>query len=80
MVKDQDLSKDVMINPRDPQRMPGYVYIKQPPEKERTHSDERVVIYEAHDPGAKQIAVGFADGHVEGVSEDRLQKLLEANK
>jgi prepilin-type processing-associated H-X9-DG protein len=38
------------------------------------------VIYEAHDPGAKQIAVGFADGHVEGVSEDRLQKLLEANK
>jgi len=78
MIKDQEIDKSVAINPRDPQRTPGYIYIKQPPEKERTHPGQRVVIYEAHDPGAKQIAVAFADGHVDVLDEDAFKKMLEA--
>ena len=77
-MKDMDMSKERAVNPRDPQRTPAYIYIKPPPQKELHNPDRLVVVYEAHDPGARQIAVGFADGHVEVLNEDAFKKAMEA--
>jgi hypothetical protein len=78
LLKTQDVSSSLFDNPRDLTRHPGYVYVKPPPTKEMKDPDpsRRLVIYEAHDPGAEQIVVGFGDGHVEVVNEEGFKKFL----
>ncbi len=55
-----------------------YMYVKPPPEKDMKDPapSHRLLIYEAHDAGAEQIVVGFADGHAETVNETAFKKLL----
>ena len=60
------LVKDTFINPRQPEREIGYVYLKPstplPP--------SRIVLYEAYDSWGDGINVGFVDGHVEFIKEE----------
>ncbi|MDB5291703.1 MAG: hypothetical protein JWL69_2944, partial [Phycisphaerales bacterium] len=68
-LKGMDMPRDVMTNPSDPARKPGYVYVKPPPLKDLAHADSRVVVYEAFDAWDTGINVGFADGHAEFIQD-----------
>jgi len=68
-LKGVDLPRDVMTNPSDPARKPGYVYVKPPSLKDLTHAERRVVAYEAFDKWDGGINVGFADGHAEFIAD-----------
>jgi prepilin-type processing-associated H-X9-DG protein len=70
VLKDQDVSPQVLINPRHPELPVGYVYIKAP-EGEKAPGD-RLVIYEKFTQFGPGINVGFADGHVEWIADERL--------
>jgi len=73
------LARDTLINPRQPERESGYIYIK----PSTPISPQQVVLYEAHDSWADGINVGYADGHVQFIKEESnfkkdLQKPIEA--
>jgi len=55
------VDKETFVNPRQPGRDVGYVYLKPP----ASPSESRIVLYEAHDAWNGGINVGFADYHVE---------------
>jgi prepilin-type processing-associated H-X9-DG protein len=59
-------SKQVLTNPQKPTVQPAYVYIK--PAKKQP-DPQTVVVYESHKDFGDGINVGFADGHVEWVSQ-----------
>ena len=69
LMKDEDMSPQVLINPRHPETPVGYLYIR-PPEGE-TAPGERLMIYEKFTRFGQGINVGFADGHAEWVSDER---------
>ena len=69
------LDKEVLVNPRQPERDNGYVYLE--PEGRLSPSD--IILYEAYDGWGDGINVGFADGHFEFIKEesDFSKRLLE---
>jgi len=72
------LVKDTLINPRQPERQIGYIYIKPC----TPLSPQQVVLYEAYDSWGDGINVGYADGHVHFIKEEYnfkndLQKPIE---
>jgi len=73
------LARDTLINPRQPERENGYIYIK----PSTPILPQQVVLYEAHDSWADGINVGYADGHTQFIKEEAhfkkdLQKPTEA--
>ena len=73
------LVKDTLINPRQPEREIGYVYLK----PSTPLSPLQVVLYEKYDSWGDGINVGYADGHVQFIKEESnfkndLQKPIEA--
>ena len=60
------LPSDILINPRQPERENGYIYIK----PSTPVSPQQVVLYEAHDSWGDGINVGYADGHVRFIKEE----------
>jgi len=73
------LARDTLINPRQPERENGYIYIK----PSTPISPQQVVLYEAYDSWGDGINVGYADGHVQFIKEESnfkkdLQKPIEA--
>lgn len=77
MLREQDISPQVLINPTRPQEKPGYVYVK-PPEPASQPPADRLVMYEKFDDFDGGINVGFADGHVEFIQdESQFRKLLQ---
>jgi len=73
------LARDTLINPRQPERESGYIYIK----PSTPISPQQVVLYEAHDSWADGINVGYADCHTQFIKEESnfkkdLQKQIEA--
>jgi len=64
------LPRDTLINPRQPERENGYVYIK----PSTPISPQQVVLYEAHDSWGDGINVGFVDGHVEFIEKESMFK------
>jgi hypothetical protein len=69
----------LLSNPRDPKRNPAFVYHKPDAPLNKIPSVSRwVLIYEAYDQWPKNLCVGFADGHVEVVSnENDFKKMLD---
>lgn len=77
MIKDQDISPQVLVNARRPADTTGYIYIK-PPEGIGAPA-QRMVMHEKFDHFDGGINAGFADGHVEWIdSEAKFQELLKA--
>ena len=69
---------NVMKNPARPEMNPAYVYVK-PAVVPVPKPAETVVVYEAHKDFGAGVNVGFADGHVEYVSDaKRFDQLLGA--
>jgi len=73
------LARDTLLNPRQPERENGYIYIK----PSIPILPQQVVLYEAHDLWADGINVGYADGHTQFIKEESnfkkdLQKPIEA--
>jgi len=64
------LARDTLINPRQPERENGYIYIK----PSTPISPQQVVLYEAHDSWGDGINVGFVDGHVEFIEKEYMFK------
>jgi prepilin-type processing-associated H-X9-DG protein len=64
MVRDQQLAPDVMIDPVDPQRKLGFVYVP-PPQTSRWDQKEAVSLPILHEQIGEGHNVGYADGHVE---------------
>lgn len=70
---------ELLVNPLRPGQQPGYTYVK-PPEGLKVPAD-RLVLYETFDHFGDGVSVGFADGHVEWVSnETNFEKMLKAAK
>ena len=70
----------LMTNPQQPDRHPGYVYIKPPEGKTQKVQDiaTRLMIYEAFDAWPGEVNVGFADGHVEAIKDEaKFNELLK---
>jgi len=75
-------SSKMLINPLDPTRPAGYVYVRPAaPLKKIKNVAETIVIYEAHEAWKEGVNVGFLDGHVEFMRDAaRFKKLLAASK
>ena len=58
-----------MLNPQRPQAKPAYIYVKPPPKGAR--AGQRLVLYESHTAFGNGVNVGFMDGHVEYVSNQK---------
>lgn len=68
---------DVLVDPLHPDQKPAYKYVK-PAAGTKTPPD-RLVLYEAFNQFGDGVSVGFADGHVEWISdESHFQELLKA--
>jgi prepilin-type processing-associated H-X9-DG protein len=66
----QDVEANVLINPSNPSRKPGYVYVRPTSYQEYSrHASTRVMVYEAFDRWDDGINVGFGDGHVEFIHD-----------
>ncbi len=69
-----------LINPVHPNLKPAYIYIK-PADKMAPVNPETMVLYESHQKFGEGVNVGFADGHVEFVSnEKRFNEMKAAAK
>ena len=60
------LARDTLINPRQPERENGYIYIK----PSTPILPQQVVLYEAHDSWTDGINVGYVDGHVQFIKKE----------
>jgi prepilin-type processing-associated H-X9-DG protein len=69
------LNNETLVNPRQPERENGYVYLK----PEGRLSPPTIVLYEAYDVWDWGINVGFVDGHVEFIKgeSDFSKRLLK---
>ncbi|MCH7557324.1 MAG: hypothetical protein IIB56_07685 [Planctomycetes bacterium] len=73
------LARDTLINPRQPEREIGYVYVKP-----RTPlSPSQIVLYEKYDSWGDGINVGYVDAHVQFIKKESnfkndIQKPIEA--
>jgi prepilin-type processing-associated H-X9-DG protein len=77
-LKGIDGGDKTLINPRQPADRVGYVYVR-PPDGLKADA-QRLVIYEKF-TNWEGVAVGFADGHVEFISDKaQFQKLLDTAK
>jgi prepilin-type processing-associated H-X9-DG protein len=63
---DHGIKPEDLVNPRQPDRKLGYVYV-QPGSSPRP---DRIMIYEAHDEWGGGVNVACVDGHVEFVSDE----------
>lgn len=78
-LKEYGIDERTFTNPRQVQRKDGYVYVK--PAKDPKNAAEAMVIYEAFDQFGMGVSVGFADGHVEPITDKaQFDKLLKAAK
>ena len=74
--KSRALPPSDLINPRLPDKQPGYIYIR--PREGEPVSGDRMMIYENFDHFAPGINIGFGDGHIEWyASEQEFDKLLQ---
>ncbi len=72
------LPSQMFINPLQPERKEGYVFLRPPDGVTDQHV---LVLYEAFDEWPGDVAVGYADGHVERVADEaEFRKQLEAAK
>jgi prepilin-type processing-associated H-X9-DG protein len=70
----------VMTNPARPQVKPAYVYVK-PADANPANPGTTMVLYESHTDFGRGVSVGFADGHVEYVSDRaRFERLLAGDE
>jgi prepilin-type processing-associated H-X9-DG protein len=70
-----------MVNPLHPERKPGYIYVKPWGGPRDIRASDTAVAYESFDQWPGQVAVLFADGHVEGISDQhRFEHLLDEAK
>ena len=60
------LARDALINPKQPEREIGFVYLK----PITPISPQQVVLYEAYHSWGDGINVGFADGHVQFIEKE----------
>ena len=76
-VESADLPPSVLVNPRLPQKKPGYVYI--PPREGEPVPADRMMVYENFDHFAPGVNVGFGgDGHVEWIANQQdFEKMLQ---
>ena len=76
------VDESFLLNPRQPNRKPGYVYIRPAePYHKLQNIEELILVYEAYDEWGDGINVGFADGHVEFIKdEERFKEFLAASK
>ena len=72
----------LITNPRNPQRKPGYVYVKPPGTLSKLKKpSEKILFYEAFDEWKDGLIVGYADGHVGSVaSEAQFKQQLDETK
>jgi prepilin-type processing-associated H-X9-DG protein len=78
-VKWSNASPQVLVDPRQPERKPAFEYVK-PPEGDKA-PPERLVIYGAPTPFGDGAIVGFADGHVEWITDhNAFEKMLKEAK
>jgi len=82
LVKAKLVSVRMLINPSDPARKSGYVYVRPAgPLNKIANAAETLVIYEAHEAWGEGINVGFVDGHVAFMRDAaEFKKLLAASK
>jgi prepilin-type processing-associated H-X9-DG protein len=65
---------DILTNPTDPNRHPAYVYVQ--PKPPIADPAQEMVLYEAHSQFGGGVNVGFADGHIEFISNSQRFKDL----
>lgn len=74
------LFAQVNVNPVDPERKDPYTYVKPAVDLKATAPDT-LIVYESFDQWPGQIGVLFADGHVEGIGDQkRFEELLAKAK
>jgi prepilin-type processing-associated H-X9-DG protein len=67
----------IFTNPARPETAPAYVYVKPDDVQGMANAGEHLVMYEAHKEFGDGVNVGFADGHVEYISnQNRFNELL----
>jgi prepilin-type processing-associated H-X9-DG protein len=79
MMKNQEMSPNVLIDPLDPQQKLGFVYVP-PPADWRSKGKDNVVpiLYEEYPEGHN---VGFSDGHVEWfATRQQVEELFKQRK
>lgn len=59
------IEEETFINPRQPERKVGYIYLKPP----ASASDDRIVLYEAYDEWNEGINVGYASTRIQFVRD-----------
>jgi len=75
----ENVTKQVLINPQHPERKPGYIYIS--PGNVKNGKPDLMVIYESFDQWPGGVNAGFADGHVEWITDkDKFDDLLKTAK
>jgi prepilin-type processing-associated H-X9-DG protein len=80
LVKNGSLSPKSLVNPRFHQYEIGYVYLR-PGVSMRDIHPMQVVLYEKHEGWPEGINLGFADGHVEFMTDQAyVTALIEASK
>ena len=74
-LEEYGITREDLVNPGDPQRPVGYVYIR--PSRGRAAPDQ-LLIHEAYDEWRDGVNAAFVDGHVEFVAgEEKFNRLLE---
>jgi len=77
LIEDRYIDQNLLMNPRSPDRRPGYVYLPPRGPVDQT-PPMQLVLYESHEFFGGGINCGFADGHIEFVrSEARFKELLK---
>lgn len=68
-------NEDLLTNPADPSRKPAYIYLK--PIDTSSPAYQQMILYESHEKFGRGVNAGFADGHVEFISNpQRFKDLL----
>ncbi len=78
LVKAGSINAKLLVNPRQPDRSPGYVYVRPTMRsKDLRLPMETVILYEAYDKWSDGINTVFADSHVEFMADEaKFKKLL----
>ncbi len=79
VAKQYSLKDQAFINPLDPTRKDPYVYLE-PKTKRRVTPPTDIILYEAHEDTAIDVAAGFADGHIELLSKAEFDQELKARR
>lgn len=60
------LANDALVNPRQPDREIGYVYVR----PDTTASPQQIVLYERYDSWNSGVNVGYIDGRIEFIWDE----------